>query len=171
MITADEYQKQALRTEKTPAFVSKDFVGSREKLRLERTIHALLGICTEAGEAQDMVKKHLIYERPYDETNVLEEAGDMLWYVALLLEANGFTMTQAMERNLAKLAARYPTGFTPEAANNRDLKVEREILEKKSCNRHADCQEADENYRKAHKQVFGGADHCHDECCSDCFGD
>jgi len=42
-------------------------------------------------------------------------------------------------------------------------------LQKKSCNRHDDCDVADERARK-NGQSFG-ADHCHDECCSDCFGD
>lgn len=48
----------------------------------------------------------------------------------------------------------------------------------RSCNRHTDCDKADEEARaKAKAQNlrpdhFGhrGADHCHDECCEDCFG-
>ena len=36
-----------------------------------------------------MVKKHLIYGKALDEVNVLEEGGDILWYVALALDACG----------------------------------------------------------------------------------
>ena len=38
---------------------------------------------------------------------------------------------------------------------------------KRSCNRHYDCDEAD---KKARAQGRGWADHCHDDCCEDCFG-
>ena len=36
-----------------------------------------------------------------------------------------------------------------------------------SCNRHSDCKAADE---KARSKGYFGADHCHDDCCEDCFG-
>jgi len=39
--------------------------------------------------------------------------------------------------------------------------------ETRTCNRHDDCDEAD---RKARERGFTRADHCHDECCEDCFG-
>lgn len=35
-----------------------------------------------------------------------------------------------------------------------------------TCNRHADCNAADAKMRAA----GGRAEHCHDECCEDCFG-
>lgn len=38
---------------------------------------------------------------------------------------------------------------------------------KRECNRHFDCDEAD---RKAREAGYPRAEHCHDECCEDCFG-
>lgn len=38
----------------------------------------------------------------------------------------------------------------------------------RSCNRHSDCGAADAEAKKR-GQVFG-AEHCHDECCEECFG-
>lgn len=35
------------------------------------------------------------------------------------------------------------------------------------CNRHDDCDAAD---AKARKSGLLGAEHCHDDCCEDCFG-
>lgn len=35
------------------------------------------------------------------------------------------------------------------------------------CNRHVDCDEADARARLAGRYR---ADHCHDECCEECFG-
>lgn len=76
-----------------------------------------------------MMKKHLFYGKPLDHTNVMEECFDVMWYVSLCLDAAGFTMEQAMERGLAKLQARYPNGFTEEAALCRNLTAERRELE------------------------------------------
>lgn len=128
-MTPNEYQQKALRTETTPPFVAAPF--SVPGVDLARLLHGLLGMCTETGEAQDMVKKHLIYKKPFDATNILEECGDTLWYIALALDACGFTMEQAMDRNIAKLLKRFPEKFTEEAALNRNLEAERHALEGK----------------------------------------
>lgn len=139
-MTSNEYQQAALRTETTPDFINPAFIeervakgsdGGLDAKQLGRLIHAELGCCTETGEAQDMVKKALIYGKPFDKVNVLEEAGDQLWYIALKLHATGYTMEQAMERNIAKLRKRFPERFTEEAAINRDVVAEREVLEAK----------------------------------------
>lgn len=37
----------------------------------------------------------------------------------------------------------------------------------RGCNRHYDCDAAD---AKAKAAGYFAADHCHDECCEDCFG-
>lgn len=37
-----------------------------------------------------------------------------------------------------------------------------------SCNRHANCAKADEEARLRGRTF--GAEHCHDECCEECFG-
>lgn len=47
---------------------------------------------------------------------------------------------------------------------------------KRTCNRHSDCDAADKKVREAGGRdlPYGGksyrADHCHDECCEECFG-
>lgn len=128
-MTPDEYQKLALRTEKTPTFVGRAQHGYvTEEIEMSRLLHGLLGVCTEAGELQDQVKKHLVYGKDFDPTNILEECGDLLWYIALALDATGFTMEECMKRNIAKLRARYPEGFTEAAALTRDLEKERDAL-------------------------------------------
>src|SRR5437764_1204166 len=48
-------------------------------------LHAILGISGEAGELVDAFKKELIYGKTLDIENLKEEAGDILWYMALLL--------------------------------------------------------------------------------------
>lgn len=117
----NEYQKKCLRTERP------------EKLTLDlnkaRLLHGAIGIGTEAGELLDNLKRAFFYGRGIDKVNVLEECGDVLWYVALALDACGYTIAQAMEMNVAKLQARYPEGFSEERATTRDLGLERKTLE------------------------------------------
>lgn len=96
---------------------------------MSRLFHGMVGVCTEAGELQDMVKKHVIYGKPFDRLNIKEELGDILWYVALAADAYGFTLDEIMQRNIDKLEARYKGKFTEQAALDRDLGSERIALE------------------------------------------
>lgn len=95
-----------------------------------KLLHYALGMGTEAGEIQDAVKKTVIYGKPLDRANLIEELGDSFWYMARLANLLGTDFGEIMEKNNAKLKARYGGKFTEHAALNRDLNKEREILEK-----------------------------------------
>lgn len=129
------YQKSALRTN-TPDYTgaSNRVTGADEVLFPRRKpldlLHASMGLVTESAEFQDMVKKHVFYGKTLDEVNLKEEIGDILWYCAIALEALGTNFETVMNTNIEKLKARYPQKFTEDAATNRDLNKEREILEK-----------------------------------------
>lgn len=94
-----------------------------------RLVHSMIGLATEAGEIQDMMKKHLFYGKEIDRVNLVEELGDIMWYVGLACSELGVTLDEVMAKNNAKLAARYGDVFTEDAALNRDLNKERETLE------------------------------------------
>lgn len=94
------------------------------------TTHMILGMQTEIGEFADPYKKHWAYGKELDKTNVKEELGDLMWYIACMCEFNGWDLEQICQTNIEKLQARYPEKYTNENAINRDLNVEREILEK-----------------------------------------
>lgn len=119
----NEFQKKCLRTER-PARITLEV----DRARL---LHGAIGLASESGELLDMVKAALFYGKDVDPTNALEECGDALWYISIALDACGYTLAQAMEMNVKKLAARYPEGFTEARALNRDLGLERETLEGK----------------------------------------
>lgn len=51
----------------------------------EQVDHALFGMMDEAGELAALYKRCGIYGKPFDVVNLLEEAGDWLWYFGLLL--------------------------------------------------------------------------------------
>jgi len=94
-----------------------------------RPLHAAIGICTEAGELQDAFKKHIFYGRALDETNIKEELGDLLWYIALLCNWLECSFEEVQEMVIAKLRKRYPDKFTTYDALNRNTSEERKVLE------------------------------------------
>jgi NTP pyrophosphatase (non-canonical NTP hydrolase) len=93
--------------------------------------HMIWGMMTEVGELTDAYKKGLAYGAHIDMVNVAEEIGDLLFYIASFCRINGLNLEEILEKNVAKLEARYPHKFTQHHANNRDLKNERSILEGK----------------------------------------
>ena len=94
-----------------------------------RTLHMSMGVCTEGGELLDAVKKMLFYGKKLDRTNVIEEMGDVLWYLAGLCRLLDVSFEEVMAINDAKLELRYGPAFTTDKAINRDLVAERALLQ------------------------------------------
>lgn len=115
----NEFTKMALRTE-SPAFNQPN----------PRLLHAAIGLVTESGELIDAMKKQIYYGRELDTTNIKEEAGDIMWYLAILFDELGTDFETEQKRVIAKLQARFLEKFTEDKAFNRDLETERSILEK-----------------------------------------
>lgn len=78
-----------------------------------------LGVSGESGEVADHIKKWIGHNHDLDKNKMLKELGDVLWYVAVLSNALGFSLQEVAEANIAKLMARYPHGFSVEASKNR----------------------------------------------------
>lgn len=78
-----------------------------------------LGLTGEAGEAADVIKKHIFHEQPLDRDKLIKELGDTLWYWELIALTLGVTMEEIQQVNINKLLARYPVGFTPQASAER----------------------------------------------------
>jgi NTP pyrophosphatase (non-canonical NTP hydrolase) len=104
---ADEYQRLALRTE----------APGREQR--ERLLNAALGLCGEAGEFADTLKKAEFHAHPLDAAELKKELGDVLWYAALACDALGLSMGEVMAENIEKLRRRYPEGFSSERSLQR----------------------------------------------------
>ncbi len=91
--------------------------------------HGIVGAVTETGELCESLLSSLETKTPIDEVNVKEEIGDLFWYIAELCRACGWTFEEIMELNINKLKKRYGEKFSTEAAINRDVNAERELLE------------------------------------------
>lgn len=109
-----------------------DLVGETERVnnvQFIRLLHAALGLATEAGELMEMLSNYLEGHKPLDIVNAKEELGDAQWYVPLGVDACDAKLEDVMKTNIEKLRARYPDKFTEFDAQNRNLEVERKILE------------------------------------------
>lgn len=105
-----------------PAFVRID----RDMTRI---LHGAIGAVTESGELIDALKKSIYYGKPLDKVNLVEEVGDVMWYLALILRELDMTFEDAAQININKLRARFGEKFSEFDAQNRDLTKERSILE------------------------------------------
>jgi NTP pyrophosphatase (non-canonical NTP hydrolase) len=93
-------------------------------------VHMLFGLITEVGELVDPFKKKLAYNKEIDYINVQEEIGDIMYYLASFCRQHDFDLEKILDKNVAKLEARYPNKFDSDHAINRNLDKEREILER-----------------------------------------
>jgi NTP pyrophosphatase (non-canonical NTP hydrolase) len=97
-MTFDEYQKEARTT----------------AIYKEPIIYPTLGLSGEAGEVADKVKKVLRDNNgEFDinrRTQIAQELGDVLWYLANLAQDIGFDLGEIARANLAKLKHRQKTG-------------------------------------------------------------
>lgn len=103
-MTINEYQAQAMR-----------FANSK----CLNIFNAALGLTGEAGEFADLVKKINFHGHTQDNDHLIKELGDVLWYAALAAQILNTDLETVMQKNIDKLLARYPNGFSEERSKNR----------------------------------------------------
>ena len=79
--------------------------------RSAHLLHMVLGLSGEAGELVDAVKKHAVYGQPLDTANVVEELGDIEFYLAGLRDELRLDREAILKHNIAKLNQRYVSGI------------------------------------------------------------
>lgn len=88
-------------------------------------IHMGMGVSKEGGELLDAICKWIIYRKPLDRENMIEEIGDTLFFIEGLCQTLGITVDQCILANMAKLQKRYPSGcYTNQDAIARQDKLE-----------------------------------------------
>lgn len=91
--------------------------------RVSALLTAGLGLPSESGEFAEIVKKIVFQGKPINEENIFHlkrELGDILWYVQQACFALNCTISDVIEMNREKLAARYAQcRFTVEESENR----------------------------------------------------
>lgn len=105
----NEYQEAALQT----AVYPED----------KRIIYPALGMCGEAGEVADKVKKVIRDDAQQftDEKKVAiaMEVGDVLWYCATMAHDLGYTLEDIAQMNIYKLKSRQQRGKLGGSGDNR----------------------------------------------------
>lgn len=92
-------------------------------------LHAILGIISEGGELLEMFMDRVSTGRCVDRVNGVEEAGDVQWFLQLLLKSLRSTQEEAMHMNIEKLHKRFGEKYSDLAGLVRDQESERELLE------------------------------------------
>lgn len=82
-------------------------------------LHAAIGIAGEAGELLDAVRKHVFDGQPLDEDNIIEELGDLCFYLEAAMQAFGIERYDIEELNMTKLFERYKDGYSDQQAQER----------------------------------------------------
>ena len=70
-------------------------------------IHMTMGVSGEAGELLDAIKKGVIYRKPLDRANIVEELGELEFYLEGLRQELCITREECLDANIAKLSERY----------------------------------------------------------------
>ena len=91
--------------------------------------HMAMGVAGEAGEVLDVVKKTFAYGKPLDKAHLVEEIGDICFYISGLIGMIDSSWDEVMAMNIAKLEARYPDAkFNADHAINRDKEAEQAAM-------------------------------------------
>ena len=106
-MTLDEYQDAARRT------LNVDW-----SLK-DQQANAALGLAGEAGEVADLYKKILYHGHQVPALTIVDELGDVLWYLAAVASLEGLSLGDIAAANIAKLRVRYPNGFSQEDSQRR----------------------------------------------------
>ncbi|MBX7219366.1 MAG: nucleoside triphosphate pyrophosphohydrolase family protein [Blastocatellia bacterium] len=89
----------------------------------DNILYPALGLCGEAGEVAENVKKMIrddggkLSEKRRE--LLKKEVGDVLWYCAMLADELGFTLGEIAELNIAKLSDRQARGVIQGAGDER----------------------------------------------------
>jgi len=103
-------------------FVERILELSQSGVNIPRLMTGANGICSEAGEFMEIVKKILFQGKPLNEDNVFHmkrELGDIMFYWINACIALNLDPMAVVQENFNKLSARYPDGFSITRSENR----------------------------------------------------
>lgn len=93
-INFNQYQKEAY-----------DLIS--EDGRKDMVLNGVLGLAGESGECCDIVKKNRFQGHELNKEHLIEELGDVMWYIAETASGLGVTLEEVAQYNLDKLHKRY----------------------------------------------------------------
>lgn len=112
-MSPNEYQQKALLYKAVSDFK----IDGRMIMLLE----GVMGTAGEAGEALELVKKHIFQGHELDRTHLAKELGDVTWYIAMAADALGYDLDTILRMNIEKISHRYPEGYDDERSLYREV--------------------------------------------------
>jgi len=106
-VTSDE-------SKNTEVLISRMREMEEQGVNVARLLTAGIGLASEGGEFDEVVKKMLFQGKPVNEENIFHlkrEMGDIIWYWMQGCLALDIDPYEAIEENINKLSSRYPGGF------------------------------------------------------------
>lgn len=91
-------------------------------------LHAVMGMTGEVGELAQAIGLDLRLRNPI---HIIEELGDIYWYIAILLRKLSTNSDDIQATNIRKLKARYPEKYTDDLALTRNLDLEHAALQER----------------------------------------
>lgn len=82
-------------------------------------LHAAIGIAGESGELLDAVRKLFFEGQPLDRENVIEELGDLCFYLEAAMQVMNAFRYEVEQENQSKLSKRYEGGYSDQQAITR----------------------------------------------------
>ena len=102
------------------------------EFKIEKSFDTLLSFLKVSLKFLDLIKKKIYYGKEISKELMIELSEKMYSLILHYVILNGVDVNEILDKNIAKLKARYGEKFTSEKAINRDLEVERIILENKN---------------------------------------
>lgn len=96
-MTPNEYQ----------LFASKTIVNLGEDAFRDHLLNSSIGMSCESGEVLQAVQRAFFCGKPLDTDHIVEECGDVLWYISYLLTTLNVSLEDCMIKNLNKTFDRY----------------------------------------------------------------
>ena len=112
----NEYQKESFKT-----WYPKEFTEELDGKFKKGFTQALLGLCGEAGEVADKIKKSIRDGFSFDSIRlaIAKELGDVLYYITRVGEYFNLTLEEIAQTNIDKLRDREKRGKISGSGDNR----------------------------------------------------
>jgi NTP pyrophosphatase (non-canonical NTP hydrolase) len=107
----DKYQKFAKKTSAT----------AKSDPTTTSLMVSVLGLIGESAEVSEHIKKHFGHGHELCKTKMIDELGDVLWYISDICTQLKIDLGIVAELNIEKLQKRYPEGFKTEDSINREV--------------------------------------------------
>jgi NTP pyrophosphatase (non-canonical NTP hydrolase) len=92
---------------------------NKELRNQDLIVNGCMGLCGEAGETIDVLKKSMFQGHDLNRTKMMDELGDVLWYINETAKGLSISLECIAEWNIEKLKRRYPEGFDTEKSVHR----------------------------------------------------